>query len=66
MAAPKKRVVWPINPYESSEKLESNLVHFLQQLGNHFTLEVQPVYVMTSAFTQMISYLKDVDRKSVV
>lgn len=55
-----KKIVWPINPYESSEKLEKNTIHFLKKLNLTIPIKIQPVYVMTSAFSQIMGYFKDV------
>lgn len=66
MSSDTKKVVWPINPYESSEKLEANMVRFLEQLGALVSIQIQPVYVMTSAFTQMMSYFKDVSYDNIL
>ncbi|MCC6137578.1 MAG: universal stress protein [Bdellovibrionaceae bacterium] len=60
MSSKVKKIVWPINPYESSEKLEKNVIHFFDKFSRTNSIEIQPVSVMTSAFTQIMSYLKDV------
>lgn len=66
MSSNVKKIVWPINPYESSEKLERNVTDFLVKFSKLNTLEIQPVYVMTSAFSQIMNYLKDVTYENLV
>lgn len=62
----KKKIVWAINPYEPSAPMDQRTETFFKSLSQYISYEIQPVYVMTSGFAQMRSYIKDINYEDLI
>lgn len=61
-----KKIVWAINPYSFSSATDANMLEFFKTLKKTIPVEIQPAYVMTSGFSQIMQYFKDLTYENMV